>query len=100
MQIGGPLKALSAYSDFNATPQLAAVARVADRHWQNSFSLDKDAVLAESSRGLGGGDILNVCVNPIYAGSVDDDPAKLKVTQALLEWEVATVKRAVALCKV
>jgi hypothetical protein len=34
------------------------------------------AVLAEHSRGLSGGDRLNVCVNAIYAGSVDPDSAK------------------------
>ena len=34
-----------------------------------------DAVLAELSKGLSG-DILNVCVNSIYAGSVDPDSAK------------------------
>jgi hypothetical protein len=53
-------------------------------------------VLAELSRGLSGGDILNVCVNAIYAGSVDSDPAKWGVTQAMLEREVAKVKRAKA----
>jgi SpoVK/Ycf46/Vps4 family AAA+-type ATPase len=31
------------------------------------------AVLAELSRGLSGGDILNVCVNAVYAGSVDSN---------------------------
>jgi hypothetical protein len=39
------------------------------------------AILMELSRGLSGGDILNVCVNAIYAGSVDVDPAKWMVTQ-------------------
>jgi hypothetical protein len=34
------------------------------------------AVFAELSRGLSGGDILNVCVNAIHAGSVDSDSAK------------------------
>jgi len=43
---------------------------------------------------LSGGDILNVCVNAIYAGSVDPDPAKWAVTQAMLEREIAKVKKA------
>jgi ATP-dependent 26S proteasome regulatory subunit len=34
------------------------------------------AVLAELSRGLSGGDILNVCVNSIYEGRGDAYPAK------------------------
>ncbi len=41
--------------------------------------------LAELSKGLSGGDILNVCVNAIHAGSTDADPAKWRVTQAILE---------------
>jgi hypothetical protein len=51
------------------------------------------AVLAELSRGLSGGDILNVCVNSIYAGSTDADPAKWQVTQAILEAEIKKVKK-------
>jgi hypothetical protein len=54
------------------------------------------AVLAELSRGLSGGDILNVCVNAIYAGSVDPDSAKWVVTQGMLEREIAKVRKAKA----
>ena len=54
------------------------------------------AVLAELSRGLSGGDILNICVNAINAGSVDPDSAKWAVTQAMLEREIAKVKKAKA----
>jgi hypothetical protein len=54
------------------------------------------AVLAELSKGLSGGDILNVCVNAIHAGSVDDDPAKWRVTHGMLEREIAKVKKAKA----
>ncbi len=39
------------------------------------------AVLAGLSKGLSGGDILNVCVNAIYAGSLDADLTKWMVTQ-------------------
>jgi len=54
------------------------------------------AVLAELSRGLSGGDILNVCVNAIYAGSVDADSTKWRVTQGMVEREIAKVKKAKA----
>jgi hypothetical protein len=46
------------------------------------------AFLAALSRGLSGGDILNVCVNAIYAGNVDSDPAKWVVTQSMLERQI------------
>jgi hypothetical protein len=51
-------------------------------------------VLAELSKALSGGDILNICVNAIHAGSVDVDPAKWKVTQEMLEREISEVKKA------
>ena len=54
------------------------------------------AVLAGLSRDLSGGDILNVCVNAIYAGSTDVDPAKWSVTQTMIEREIAKVKKAKA----
>jgi hypothetical protein len=54
------------------------------------------AVLATLSRGLSGGDILNVCVNAIYAGSTDADPAMWLVTQVMLEREITKVKKAKA----
>ena len=54
------------------------------------------AVLAGLSKGLSGGDILNICVNAIHAGSVDADPAKWKVTQGMLEREISKVKKAKA----
>jgi hypothetical protein len=51
---------------------------------------------AALSRGLSGGDILNVCVNAIHTGSTDVDSAKWRVTQAMLEREIAKVKKAKA----
>ena len=54
------------------------------------------AVLAELSKGLSGGDILNVCVNAIHAGSTDANPERWKVTQGMLEREIAKAKRAKA----
>jgi SpoVK/Ycf46/Vps4 family AAA+-type ATPase len=54
------------------------------------------AILAELSKGLSGGDILNVCVNAIYTGSTDADPQKWLVTQVMLEREIAKAKKAKA----
>ncbi len=54
------------------------------------------AVLAEPSRGPSDRDILNVCVNAIYAGTVDADPAKWMVTQGMIEREIAKMKKAKA----
>ena len=63
-------------------------------HLPNPDRVQADyAVLAGLSRGLSGGDILNVCVNAIYAGSVDADSAKWALTQAMLEREIAKVKK-------
>jgi hypothetical protein len=52
------------------------------------------AILAGLSRGLSGGDILNVCVNAIYAGSVDSDPKRWLVTQAMIEAEIKKARKA------
>src|SRR5438093_6157295 len=42
------------------------------------------AAVAMEAKGLSGGDILNVCVNSIYAGSTAEDPARWRVTAAML----------------
>ncbi len=64
-------------------------------HLPNPDRVEADyAVLAELSRGLSGGDILNVCVNAIHAGSVDTNPERWMVTQEMLEREIAKVKKA------
>ena len=55
-----------------------------------------DAVLAELSKGLSGGDILNGCVNSIHAGSTDADPAEWKVQQKMMEREIRKVQKAKA----
>jgi hypothetical protein len=54
------------------------------------------AVLADLSRGLIGGDILNVCVNAIYADSTDPNPERWRVTQEMLEREIRKVRKAKA----
>jgi SpoVK/Ycf46/Vps4 family AAA+-type ATPase len=66
-------------------------------HLPNPDRVQADyAILAGLSRGLSGGDILNLCVNAIHAGSTDVDPAKWAVTQAMLEREIGKVKKAKA----
>jgi SpoVK/Ycf46/Vps4 family AAA+-type ATPase len=66
-------------------------------HLPNPDRVQADyAVLAELSRGFSGGDILNICVNAIHAGSTDADPAKWMVTQAIMEREIAKAKKAKA----
>jgi hypothetical protein len=54
------------------------------------------AVLEKLSKELRGGDILNVCVNAIYAGSTDPNPERWKVTQKMLEREIPKSKKAKA----
>jgi hypothetical protein len=66
-------------------------------HLPNPDRVEADyGVLSELSRGLSGGDILNICVNAIHAGSTDADTAKWMVTQGMLEREIAKVQRAKA----
>jgi hypothetical protein len=66
-------------------------------HLPNPERVEADhAALAGLSKGLSGGDILNVCVNAIYAGSVDSDPERWVVTQAMLEREIGKAKKAKA----
>lgn len=64
-------------------------------HLLNHSRIEADfAILAASSKGLSGGDILNICINAIHAGSMDTDPANWKVTQDMLEREIRKAKRA------
>jgi hypothetical protein len=44
------------------------------------------------SRGLSGGDIFNICLNAIHAGSMDAEPAKWRVTQEMLERAIEKVR--------
>jgi hypothetical protein len=64
-------------------------------HLPNHSRVDADfAVLAGLSRGLSGGDILNICLNAIHAGSVDAAPAKWKVSHEMLEREIEKARKA------
>jgi SpoVK/Ycf46/Vps4 family AAA+-type ATPase len=51
-----------------------------------------DAGLEGLSRGLSDGDILNICLNAIHAGSVHPDPAKWRVSQEMLEREIVKAR--------
>jgi SpoVK/Ycf46/Vps4 family AAA+-type ATPase len=63
-------------------------------HLPNLSRVEADlGALAEASTGLSGGDILNVCLNAIHAGSTDDNPARWKVTQEMLLREVRRARR-------
>ena len=52
--------------------------------------------LAGLTRGLSGGDILNISVNAIHVGSTDEKPENWKVTEKMLGREIMKVKRAKA----
>jgi SpoVK/Ycf46/Vps4 family AAA+-type ATPase len=54
------------------------------------------AVLAELSKGLSGGDILNICPNAIFAGSTNRNSERLVVTNAMLERKIIKAKKAKA----
>ena len=71
--------------------ELFALHRVNPDQVQND-----DAVLAELSRGLSGGDILNICVNAIHDGSADPDPDRWMVPQAMIEAEIMKARKAKA----
>jgi ATP-dependent 26S proteasome regulatory subunit len=64
-------------------------------HLPNPDRVQADyAALSELSKGLSGGDILNICVNAIHAGSTDPNPERWMVTQGILEREIAKAKKA------
>jgi hypothetical protein len=50
--------------------------------------------LGEQSPGLSGGDIINICLNAIHAGSRDPDPAKWVVTEEMLLRDIRRAKAA------
>jgi SpoVK/Ycf46/Vps4 family AAA+-type ATPase len=62
-------------------------------HLPNLARVDADlAAIARDSLGLCGGDILNVCLNAIYAASVSPDPETWRVSESHLRAEIAKVK--------
>lgn len=76
-------------------PDKAMRRRLFEMHLPNRERVFADLnILATEAKGLSGGDILNVCLNAIYAGSTADDAGEWKVTGTDLLAEVAKVKAA------
>ena len=70
-------------------PDKAMRRRLFELHLPNPARVAADlSVIAGESRGLSGGDILNVCLNTIYAGSTGDDSAHWHVTGTMLLAEI------------
>ena len=66
-------------------------------HLPNPDRVQADyAFLAGLSRGLSGGDILNICLNAIYAGSTDVNPERWEVSQTMIEAEIKKARKAKA----
>ncbi len=76
-------------------PDRSMRGRLFELHLPNRERVNADLeTLAGATQGLSGGDILNVCVNAIFAGSTADDPAEWLITQAVLLVEIAKVREA------
>lgn len=76
-------------------PNLAMRVKLFQFHLPNPQRVRADLrLIAEESKGLTGGDILNVCVNAIYAASASDDPAQWIITNAVLMAEIEKVREA------
>jgi ATP-dependent 26S proteasome regulatory subunit len=86
------LRRIAKHIEF-ALPNRAQRRKLFELHLPNldRVTADLDAV-ARRSLTLSGGDILNVCLNSIYAGSVDNDPAQWRITAAVLNAEIDKVK--------
>jgi ATP-dependent 26S proteasome regulatory subunit len=73
-------------------PNRAMRRRLFELHLPNRSRVDADLLeIAKASKGLSGGDILNVCLNSIFAGSIDDNPEAWKITSAILTAEIDKV---------
>lgn len=78
-------------------PNQAMRRKLFEMHLPNRERVTADlGSIAIEAKGLSGGDILNVCVNAILAGSVAEDPNDWKVTPALLIAEIEKVQEAKA----
>lgn len=78
-----------------ALPDRAMRRQIFELHLPNMDRVNADLdILATESKGLSGGDILNVCVNAIYAGSTHADSSQWRITGKHLTDEVAKVKKA------
>ena len=64
-------------------------------HLPNRQRVNADLTeVAKGAKGLSGGDIKNVCLNSMYAGSLHDDPEQWRITQDILLTEIGKVKDA------
>lgn len=64
-------------------------------HLPNPDRVQADfSALADLSRGLSGGAMLNICINAIYAGSTNPKAERWMVTQEKLDREIARAKEA------
>ena len=69
--------------------------RILELHLPNRQRVEADILeVAKASKGLSGGDLKNVCLNSIYAGSTHEDPEQWKITQAILVAEIEKIKEA------
>lgn len=76
-------------------PDAAMRRRLFELHLPDSQRVTVDlSELARASQGFSGGDIFNVCLNAIYAGSVHENPKSWRVTQPLLMAEIAKISEA------
>lgn len=86
------LRRIAKHIEF-ALPNRDMRRRLFESHLPNRTRVDADlGDLAKASVGLSGGDILNVCLNAIYAASAIDNPEQWRMTSAHLLAEIAKVK--------
>jgi ATP-dependent 26S proteasome regulatory subunit len=83
------LRRIARHIEF-ALPNRTMRRRIFELHLPNRARVSADlGDIAKESQGLSGGDILNVCLNAIFAGSVADDPAQWRITTEHLSAEIA-----------
>jgi SpoVK/Ycf46/Vps4 family AAA+-type ATPase len=90
------LRRIAKHVEFKA-PNRAMRKRLFELHLCNLTRVDADLEkVARASLGLCGGDILNVCLNALYAASTGDNPEAWRVSEAQLLAQVAKSKAAKA----
>ncbi len=90
------LRRISRHIEFRL-PDLAMRQRLFELHLPNAQRVFADLrEIAGATKGFSGGDILNACVNAIYAGSEHDDPAQWMVSGELLMAAVRQIRNAKA----
>lgn len=73
-------------------PNLAMRRRIFEAHLPNRTKVTADlGEVAKAAKGLSGGDILNICLNSMYAASVDEDSVRWVMTQEIMLSEVERV---------